>query len=76
MSEAHMTTPLGLLSIDSTGMRAVVDALADANKRLEKAATQFAFYAREHAKKGTAEADEKAEVNRHMAAICRKEVPA
>lgn len=39
---------------------------------LNRAADQFAFYADEHAKKGTTEADNKAATNHQWALACAK----
>ena len=48
------------------------DAVAEALKQLDKAADQFAFYADQHAAKGTPEAETKASVNHQWALVCAR----
>jgi len=55
-----------------TAPATIAEVLEVARQQLEKAANQFAFYAEEHAKKGTPDGDAKGAVNHQWALACAK----
>lgn len=60
------------VAVSVGAIREALDTIDAMRSALKKAGDQFAFYADEHAKKGTNEADAKAAVNHQWALDCAK----